>query len=90
MAPQSREPCVHFSIVIKSPAMWNQTRVSERLGIRYPIIQGPFGGGLSTIPLTAVISNAGGMGSFGAHHLSPVEIKETVAAIRSRTNEPSQ
>ena len=68
--------------------MWNQTRVSERLGIRYPIIQGPFGGGLSTIPLTAVVSNAGGMGSFGAHHLSPIEIKETVAAIRSRTNKP--
>ena len=51
--------------------MWNQTRVSELLGIRYPIIQGPFGGGLSTIQLTAIVSNAGGMGAFGAHRLSP-------------------
>jgi nitronate monooxygenase len=68
--------------------MWNQTRVSELLGIRYPIIQGPFGGGLSTIRLTAVVSNAGGMGSFGAHHLSPTEIKETVAAIRGLTARP--
>jgi nitronate monooxygenase len=68
--------------------MWNQTRVSERLGIRYPIIQGPFGGGLSTIQLTAAVSNAGGMGSFGAHHLSPVEIKETVATIRRSTTKP--
>src|SRR5512145_1754313 len=68
--------------------MWNQTRVSELLGIRYPIIQGPFGGGLSTIQLTAVVSNAGGMGSFGAHHLSPAQIKETVAAIRALTARP--
>ena len=68
--------------------MWNQTRVSELLGIRYPIIQGPFGGGLSTIRLTAAVSNAGGMGSFGAHHLSPAQIKETVAAIAARTVKP--
>ena len=68
--------------------MWNHTRVSELLGIRYPIIQGPFGGGLSTVQLTAVVSNAGGMGSFGAHHLSPTQIKETVAAIRGLTARP--
>ena len=68
--------------------MWNQTRVSELLGIRYPIIQGPFGGGLSTIQLTAVVSNAGGMGSFGAHHLSPRQIRVIVAAIRALTARP--
>ena len=68
--------------------MWNQTRVSELLGIRYPIIQGPFGGGLSTIQLTAVVSNAGGLGSFGAHHLSPVDIRRTVAAIKGLTAQP--
>jgi nitronate monooxygenase len=68
--------------------MWNQTRVSTRLGIRYPIIQGPFGGGLSTIHLTAAVSNAGGLGSFGAHHLSPDDIKETAAAIRRLTTKP--
>jgi nitronate monooxygenase len=68
--------------------MWNQTRVSEILGIRYPIIQGPFGGGLSTIQLTAAVSNAGGLGSFGAHHLSPAHIKDTVAAIEALTARP--
>jgi nitronate monooxygenase len=68
--------------------MWNQTRVATRLQIRYPIIQGPFGGGLSTIDLTAAVSNAGGLGSFGAHHLPADEIKETVAAIRRRTTRP--
>jgi hypothetical protein len=35
--------------------------------------------------LGAMASNAGGLGSFGAHHLSPILIKETVAAIRRHT-----
>jgi nitronate monooxygenase len=47
---------------------WNQTRVSEILGIEYPIIQGPLGG-LSSQRLTAAVSNFGGLGSFGAHGL---------------------
>jgi len=48
---------------------WNQTRVSEVLGIEYPIIQGPLGG-LSSQRLTAAVSNFGGLGSFGAHVLN--------------------
>jgi NAD(P)H-dependent flavin oxidoreductase YrpB (nitropropane dioxygenase family) len=34
---------------------WNQTRVSEALGIEYPIIQGPLGG-LSSERLTTAVS----------------------------------
>ena len=40
--------------------MPKQTKVTEKLGIRYPIIQGPFGGGLSSVALLASVSNAGG------------------------------
>ncbi len=58
---------------------------SSRLGMRLPIIQGPFGGGLSTVKLTVAVTHAGGMGSFGAHLLSPEEIISTVAAIRAKT-----
>ena len=53
---------------------WNQTRVSEALGIEYPIIQGPLGG-LSSQRLTAAVSNFGGLGSFGAHSLEPQAIE---------------
>jgi len=53
---------------------WNQTRVSEVLGIEYPIIQGPLGG-LSSQRLTAAVSNFGGLGSFGAHSLEPNAIE---------------
>src|SRR6266568_4537790 len=54
---------------------WNQTRVSEALGIEYPIIQGPLGG-LSSQRLTAAVSNFGGLGSFGAHGLEPNAIED--------------
>lgn len=59
--------------------------VTEKLGIRFPVIQGPFGGGLSSIELLATVSNAGGLGSFGAHHLSPDDIKKLVDDIRAAT-----
>ncbi len=61
---------------------WNQNRLTARLGIDYPIIQGPLGG-LSSQRLTAAVSNFGGLGSFGAHGLAPEEIKDVTAQIRS-------
>lgn len=66
---------------------WKKSRVTKLLGIRHPIIQGPFGG-LSSVQLAADVSNAGGMGSYGAQPLSPAEITETVDEIRSRTANP--
>ena len=66
---------------------WNNTRVSSRLGIEYPILQGPLGG-LSTQRLAATVSNFGGLGSFGAHGLSPSAIKDVIAEIRALTTKP--
>jgi nitronate monooxygenase len=66
---------------------WNRNRLTSKLGIEYPIIQGPLGG-LSSQRLTAAVSNFGGLGSFGAHGLSPGSIKEVVAEIRSLTSKP--
>jgi nitronate monooxygenase len=68
-------------------APWNQNRLTARLGIEYPIIQGPLGG-LSSQCLTAAVSNFGGLGSFGAHSLAPDAIKEVVAQIRGLTSKP--
>lgn len=69
-------------------ADWPATRVSELLGIRYPIIQGPFGGGLSSVEIAATVSNAGGLGSFGAHYLSPDEITALVGELHAATDRP--
>lgn len=68
--------------------MWNHTAFTEQVGIRYPIVQGPFGGGASSAALVAAVSNAGGLGSFGANALSPEQILNVAAEIRKRTNEP--
>jgi len=66
---------------------WNRNRLTAKLGIEYPIIQGPFGG-FSSQKLTAAVSNFGGLGSFGAHSLAPEAIKEVIAEIRSLTSKP--
>jgi nitronate monooxygenase len=66
---------------------WNENRLTAKLGIDYPVIQGPLGG-LSSQKLTAAVSNFGGLGSFGAHSLAPEAIKEAIAEIRSLTSKP--
>jgi nitronate monooxygenase len=68
-------------------AAWNRNRLTAKLGIEYPIIQGPFGG-FASQRLTAAVSNFGGLGSFGAHSLAPEAIKDVIAQIRSLTSKP--
>jgi len=69
------------------PPRWNENRLTAKLGIDYPVIQGPLGG-LSSQTLTVAVSNFGGLGSFGAHGLAPEAIKEVIAEIRSLTSKP--
>ena len=69
------------------PPRWNKNRLTAKLGIDYPVIQGPLGG-LSSQKLTAAVSNFGGLGSFGAHSLTPGAIKDVIAEIRSLTAKP--
>lgn len=68
--------------------MWEANHFTRRLGVRLPIVQGPFGGGLSSVDLTAAVSEAGGLGSFGAHHLEAEEIHSLANAIRAKTDRP--
>ena len=68
--------------------MWNNTEVTKLLGIEYPILQGPFGGSFSSVELLATVSNAGGLGGYGAYTLSPQEIIEVNNKIKSSTDKP--
>jgi nitronate monooxygenase len=68
--------------------MWTQTEVSRRLGLSAPIIQGPFGGGISSVDLVVAVAEAGGLGSFGVHHLDSAGIAEVARQIRARTGKP--
>jgi nitronate monooxygenase len=69
------------------PPSWHRNRLTAKLEIDYPVIQGPLGG-LSSQKLTAAVSNFGGLGSFGALNLSPEAIKDVIAEIRSLTSKP--
>jgi nitronate monooxygenase len=68
--------------------MWYNTKATELLGIEYPILQGPFGGGLSSVELVATVSNAGGLGGYGAYTLSAQEIYDLNKQIQAATNKP--
>jgi nitronate monooxygenase len=68
--------------------MWYKTKASEILGIEYPILQGPFGGNLSSVALVSAVSNAGGLGGYGAYTLSPQQIIDIDQQIKAATNKP--
>lgn len=68
--------------------MWYNTKATALLGIQYPIMQGPFGGNLSSVALTSTVSNAGGLGGYGAYTLSPQEIVDVDKQIKEATDKP--
>ncbi|MCL6616108.1 MAG: nitronate monooxygenase family protein [Anoxybacillus ayderensis] len=66
---------------------WN-TRVTELLGIRYPIIQGGLAY-LAYADLAAAVSNAGGLGQITAMSLeTPDELREEIKKVREKTDKP--
>jgi nitronate monooxygenase len=65
--------------------MRSGSAISSRLRLEAPIIQGPFGSGHSSVDLVVAVSERGGLGSFGAHHLDAAGIRAVAAAIRART-----
>jgi nitronate monooxygenase len=65
--------------------MWQDTEVTRRLKLDAPIVQGPFGSGLSSVDLVIAVSEGGGLGSFGVHHLDGPGIRAIDRQIRVRT-----
>lgn len=61
--------------------------LQDLFGIDAPIVLGPFGG-LSSVELTAAVSEAGGLGSYGLYGYTADRISDTVAALRSATSRP--
>lgn len=56
-------------------------------GVEAPIVLGPFGG-LSSIALTAAVSDLGGLGSYGFYGYSATRIAETLRVLRDTTSRP--
>ena len=65
--------------------MWHDRRILDLLDIDHPIIQAPMASA-SNAELVAAVSEAGGLGSFGAAGTPPDRLRTTVQAIRQRTN----
>lgn len=59
----------------------------DLLGIRHPIVLAPFGG-LSSVALTAAVSESGGLGSYGLYGYDAERIRMTAAALREATAAP--
>jgi nitronate monooxygenase len=57
----------------------------RRLQLAHPIIQAPLAGGGDTPELVAAVCNAGALGFIGAAYLTPQQIAETAATVRSMT-----
>jgi len=68
--------------------MWNNTEATRLLKIKYPIIQGPFGGRFSSVKLLSTVSNLGGLGSFGFNSFAPEEVVEVGQQIKASTQQP--
>lgn len=59
-----------------------------QLGIRYPVVQAPMGGGTSTPQLAAAVCNAGGLGSLGSAYDAPGKIAQEIRQVRGLTGRP--
>ena len=62
-------------------------RVCEILNIEKPVIQGPMAW-ISTAPLVAAVSNAGGLGVLGVGFAPEPFIREQIAETRKLTDKP--
>jgi nitronate monooxygenase len=65
-----------------------RTKFTDILDIRYPIIQAPMAGGVTTPELVASVSTTGGLGMLGAGYMTPDQILSAIEHIRTLTDRP--
>src|SRR5699024_2832685 len=65
----------------------SRNQLTDLLDIGEPILIGAFGG-VSSVELTATVSDLGGLGSYGLYGYDADRIAETVAALRAATSAP--
>jgi len=64
-----------------------KTRITELLGIKYPIIQSAMNY-VAYPSLVAAVSNAGGLGILGAASMNPDDLRKNIKQIRELTDKP--
>ena len=63
------------------------TRVSDLLGVRYPIVQAPMGY-IARSPLASAVSNAGGLGIIETSSGQLEDVREEIRRMRDLTDKP--
>ncbi|MFC2022074.1 NAD(P)H-dependent flavin oxidoreductase [Chloroflexota bacterium] len=64
-----------------------KTRITELLGIKYPIIQSAMSH-VAYPSLVAAVSNAGGLGILGAASMTPDDLRKNIKQIKELTDKP--
>src|SRR5690349_21278579 len=64
--------------------MWSRNTLTERLNLKWPILQAPMGW-LSTPALAAAVSNAGGLGGLGMWGFSAEDAKRRIDGFRQQS-----
>ena len=65
-----------------------KTRITELLGIRYPVFQAAMSWASSNAPLVIAVSNAGAMGVIAAGPMRPEDFRRALAQIKAGTDRP--
>jgi nitronate monooxygenase len=65
----------------------HRNRLTELFGTEVPVVLGPFGG-VSSVELTAAVSDGGGLGSYGLYGYGADAIRDTAAQLRQATPKP--
>jgi len=65
--------------------MWPRNALTERLNLKWPILQAPMGS-LSSPTLAAAVSNAGGLGGIGMWGFSAEDAERRVAGFRQQSS----
>jgi len=76
--PDAIEPDVHIT---GKRFMWSQNAFTDRLNLKWPILQAPMGP-LSTPALAAAVSNAGGLGGLGMMGFSAEDAGRRIAGFQ--------
>jgi NAD(P)H-dependent flavin oxidoreductase YrpB (nitropropane dioxygenase family) len=68
--------------------MMIRTKFCELLGVEYPVALGGMGGGFTQPDMVAAVSDAGGFGALSCNRMSPEQIHDAAATVRSHTDKP--
>jgi nitronate monooxygenase len=62
--------------------------ITEILKIKYPILQAPMAGEVTTSELVSEVSNSGGLGMIGAGYMTPIQIRNQIRELKTLTSNP--